>query len=110
MKPLNLQLNPDVSIREVGVMEKCTFCVQRIKAAKTTAKAENRTMVDGALQPACAQACPTTALVFGDLNDPNSRVARLSQSTRGSKLLEDLGAEPKITYLDKQPWHEPDAY
>ena len=109
-KPLHLQLNPDVSIREVGVMEKCTFCVQRIKAAKTTAKAENREIVDGALQPACAQACPTTALIFGDLNDPNSRVARLSRSPRGSKLLEDLGAEPKITYLDKQPWHEPDTY
>ena len=110
VKPLQLQLNPDVSIREVGVMEKCTFCVQRIKAAKTAAKAESRSLVDGALQPACAQACPTTALIFGDLNDPNSRVARLSRSPRGSKLLEDLGAEPKITYLDKQPWHEPDAY
>jgi Fe-S-cluster-containing dehydrogenase component len=108
-KPLQLQLNPDVSVREVGVMEKCTFCVQRIKAAKTTAKAENRAMVDGALQPACAQACPTSALIFGDLNDPNSRVARLARSPRGWKLLEDLGAEPKITYLSKQPWYESDA-
>jgi len=108
-KPLHLQLNPDVSIREVGVMEKCTFCVQRIKAAKTTAKAENRALVDGALQPACAQSCPTTAIVFGDLNDPNSRVARLARSPRGWKLLEDLGAEPKITYLHKQPWYESDA-
>ena len=63
----------------------------------------------GVLQPACAQACPTTAIVFGDLNDPNSRVARLAQSPRGTKLLEDLGAEPKITYLQKQPWHESDA-
>ena len=108
-KPLQLQLNPDVSIREVGVMEKCTFCVQRIKAAKTTAKAENRALVDGALQPACAQSCPTTAIVFGDLNDPNSRVARLARSPRGWKLLEDLGAEPKITYLHKQPWYESDA-
>ena len=105
-KPLQLQLNPDVSIREVGVMEKCTFCVQRIKAAKTDAKAEKRALVDGALQPACAQACPTTAIVFGDLNDPESRVARLARSPRGSKLLEDLGAEPKITYLQKQPWHD----
>ena len=108
-KPLQLQLNPDVSIREVGVMEKCTFCVQRIKAAKTAAKAENRGLVDGALQPACAQSCPTTAIVFGDLNDPNSRVARLARSPRGWKLLEDLGAEPKITYLHKQPWYESDA-
>ena len=108
-KPLHLQLNPDVSIREVGVMEKCTFCVQRIKAAKTQAKAENRSIVDGALQPACAQACPTTAIIFGDLNDPNSRAARLARSPRGTKLLEDLGAEPKITYLQKQPWYESDA-
>jgi molybdopterin-containing oxidoreductase family iron-sulfur binding subunit len=108
-KPLQLQLNPDVSIREVGVMEKCTFCVQRIKAAKTSAKAENKTVADGTIQPACAQACPTTAIVFGDLNDPNSRVARLAQSPRGTKLLEDLGAEPKITYLQKQPWYESDA-
>jgi len=108
-KPLQLQLNPDVSVRAVGVMEKCTFCVQRIKAAKTVAKAEKRELVDGALQPACAQACPTTAIVFGDLNDPNSRVARLARSPRGSKLLEDLGAEPKITYLSRQPWHESDA-
>ena len=109
-KPLHLQLNPDVSVREVGIMEKCTFCVQRIKAAKTAAKAENRAIVDGTLQPACAQACPTTALVFGDLNDPESRVARLSRSPRGTKLLEDLGAEPKITYLQRQPWYESDAY
>jgi molybdopterin-containing oxidoreductase family iron-sulfur binding subunit len=108
-KPLHLQLNPDVSIREVGVMEKCTFCIQRIKAAKTTAKAENRKIVDGALQPACAQSCPTSAIVFGDLNDPESRVAKLAKSPRGTKLLEDLGAEPKITYLQKQPWHESDA-
>ena len=105
-----MQLNPDVSIREVGVMEKCTFCVQRIKAAKVLVKSENRDLKDGELQPACAQACPTTALIFGDLNDPESRVARLSHSPRGTKLLEDLGAEPKVTYLQKQPWYEPDAY
>ena len=108
-KPLHLQLNPDVSVREVGVMEKCTFCVQRIKAAKGTAKAEGKPLVDGILQPACAQACPTTAIVFGDLNDPESRVARLAHSPRGSKLLEDLGAEPNVTYLSRQDWHGSDA-
>jgi Fe-S-cluster-containing dehydrogenase component len=105
-KPLHLQLNPDVSIREVGVMEKCTFCVQRIGAGKTQAKAEGRPLQDGEINPACAQACPTTALVFGDLNDPESRVSRLSHSPRGSKLLEDLGAEPGITYLQRQSWYE----
>ena len=110
VKPLNLQLNPDVSLREVGIMEKCTFCVQRIKAAKTAAKAENRAIADGTLQPACAQACPTTALVFGDLSDPESRVARLAKSPRGSKLLEDLGGEPNVTYLQRQAWNESDTY
>jgi Fe-S-cluster-containing dehydrogenase component len=107
-KPLQLQLNPDVSLREVGVMEKCTFCVQRIKGAKAEAKAENREIVDGALQPACAQGCPAGALIFGNLNDPESRVSRLSESPRGAKLLEEYGAAPKVTYLDRQGWHEPD--
>jgi molybdopterin-containing oxidoreductase family iron-sulfur binding subunit len=101
-KPLHLQLNPDVSLREVGVMEKCTFCVQRIKAATIQAKAEERQIVDGELQTACAQACPSRALVFGDLDDPESQVARLSRSPRGSKLLEDLGTQPKVTYLSRQ--------
>jgi molybdopterin-containing oxidoreductase family iron-sulfur binding subunit len=108
-KPLQLQLNPDVSLREAGVMEKCTFCVQRIKVAKSDAKAEKRELVDGALQPACAQGCPAGALIFGDLNDPESRVSRLSDSPRGAKLLEEYGAEPKVTYLNRQGWHEPDA-
>ena len=108
-KPLQLQLNPDVSLREVGVMEKCTFCVQRIKVAKSEAKAEKRELVDGALQPACAQGCPAGALIFGDLNDRESRVSRLAESPRGSKLLEEYGAEPKVTYLNRQGWHEPDA-
>jgi Fe-S-cluster-containing dehydrogenase component len=105
-KPLQLQLNPDVSVREVGVMEKCTFCIQRISAAKTQAKAENRAIKDGELQTACAQACPASAIVFGDLNDPDSRVSRLWHSSRGSRLLEDLGAKPKITYLQQQSWDE----
>jgi molybdopterin-containing oxidoreductase family iron-sulfur binding subunit len=101
-KPLNLQLNPDVSIREVGVMEKCTFCVQRISAAGIQAKADNKPLADGELKPACVQSCPATALVFGDLNDPESAVSRLSRSPRGSKLLDDLGTQPKITYLARQ--------
>jgi Fe-S-cluster-containing dehydrogenase component len=101
-KPLHLQLNPDVSVREVGVMEKCTFCVQRINAAGIQAKADNKPVADGDLKPACVQSCPATALVFGDLNDPESAVSRLSRSSRGSKLLEDLGTLPKVTYLARQ--------
>ncbi len=101
-KPLHLQLNPDVSVREVGVMEKCTFCVQRITAAEVQARADNVPIKDGALQPACAQSCPAKALVFGDLNDPDSEVSRLSRSPRGSKLLDELGTAPKITYLARQ--------
>lgn len=101
-KPLQLQLNPDVSVREVGVMEKCTFCVQRIQATKIQAESEKRDVKDGEIKPACVQSCTANALVFGDLNDPNSDVSRLSRSPRGSKLLEDLGAQPKITYLQKE--------
>jgi molybdopterin-containing oxidoreductase family iron-sulfur binding subunit len=101
-KPLHLQLNPDVSIREVGVMEKCTFCVQRIRETERKARSEQREVEDGEIKPACAQACPTRAIVFGDLNDPESEVAKLSASPRGSKLLEDLGTLPKITYLSRQ--------
>jgi molybdopterin-containing oxidoreductase family iron-sulfur binding subunit len=101
-KPLHLQLNPDVSVREVGVMEKCTFCVQRITAAKIEGEAENRPLKDGDLKTACAQSCPAAALVFGDLNDPDSEVSRQSRSPRGSKLLGDLGTLPKITYLERQ--------
>jgi Fe-S-cluster-containing dehydrogenase component len=104
-KPLHLQLNPDVSIREVGVMEKCTFCVQRIKASEQQVKAENpgnNVMKDGDLKPACAQSCPATAIVFGDLNDPESQVSRLARSARGETLLGELGTLPNITYLKGQ--------
>ena len=101
-KPLHLQLNPDVSVREVGVMEKCTFCVQRIKAAQIDAKAAKRDLKDGEVQPACVQGCSARALVFGDLNDPESEVARLARAARGSKLLEDLGTLPNVTYLERQ--------
>ena len=100
--PLHVQLNPDVSVREVGVMEKCTFCVQRIHAAEIQAKAESRPLEDGAITPACAQACPPHAIVFGDLNDPESDVSRLSRAPNGAKLLEDLRTLPKVTYLPRR--------
>jgi Fe-S-cluster-containing dehydrogenase component len=104
-KPLNLQLNPDVSVREVGVMEKCTFCVQRIKAAEIKAETEKREIKDGEFSPACVQTCPTNAMVFGDLNDPTSTVSLLSSSVRGTKLLSEVGTFPKVTYLERESSH-----
>src|SRR5208282_757552 len=104
-KPLNLQLNPDVSVREVGVMEKCTFCVQRIKASEIQAEAEKREVKDGEIQPACVQSCPTRAMTFGDLSDPQSEVSRLARSNRATKLLGELGTLPKVTYLQRDSWH-----
>jgi molybdopterin-containing oxidoreductase family iron-sulfur binding subunit len=105
-KPLHLQLNPDVSLREVSVMEKCTFCIQRIKEGKIEARRDGRPVADGDIKPACVQSCTANALVFGNLNDPESQVSRLSRSPRGTKLLEDLGTQPKITYLQREGWHE----
>ncbi|MBN1612105.1 MAG: TAT-variant-translocated molybdopterin oxidoreductase [Polyangiaceae bacterium] len=98
-EPENLVFNPEVTVRPRGVMEKCTFCVQRIADARMRAKVEKRTMRDGDVVPACAAACPTSAIVFGDLNDPNSRVARASRNRRGYKVLEELGIRPAVTYL-----------
>jgi molybdopterin-containing oxidoreductase family iron-sulfur binding subunit len=100
-EPLNLQLNPDVTVREVGVTEKCTFCVQRIRAAKDRAKDEGREVRDGEIVPACAQSCPAEAIVFGDLKDPESKVAKLSRESRRYRVLEHLNTEPAITYLKK---------
>ncbi|HEB64800.1 MAG TPA: 4Fe-4S dicluster domain-containing protein [Chloroflexi bacterium] len=98
-EPLNAQLNPDVTVRRRGIMEKCTFCIQRIRRAEEDAKAEGREVADGEVQPACAQSCPTQAIVFGNLADPESKVSRLARSARAEKLLEDLGTEPKVIYL-----------
>ena len=103
--PLDLQLNPDVSLRESGVMEKCTFCNQRIKAAKQKAATENRELKDGEFNPACVQSCPSRAMVFGDLADPQSEVSRLARSERGHKLLEEVGTLPRVTYLKGDHWH-----
>jgi molybdopterin-containing oxidoreductase family iron-sulfur binding subunit len=99
--PLHLQLNPDVSVREMGVMEKCTFCVQRIRDAKDQAKDEGRRVRDGEIIPACAQSCPASAIAFGDLKDPHSRVSRLSRDRRGYHVLGELGTRPAITYLKR---------
>ncbi len=98
-EPLTRQLNPDVGVRPSGVMEKCTFCVQRIQEVQNLAKDEDRDVRDGEIQPACGQSCPAQAIVFGDLSDHDSRVAKLARSGRASELLEDLGAEPSVIYL-----------
>ncbi|MHB8418478.1 MAG: 4Fe-4S dicluster domain-containing protein [Myxococcales bacterium] len=97
--PLNLQLNPDVTVRSKGVMEKCTFCVQRIRAAENTARDEHRPVRDGEVVTACAQACPARAIVFGDAKDPRSRVAALREDPRGYAVLGELNTLPAITYL-----------
>ena len=99
LAPLDRQLNPDVSVRPAGVMEKCTFCVQRIHDARQTANAEERELRDGDVTPACAQSCPTRAITFGDLEDPESRVSRLARDRRAFTLLEDLGTAPGVVYL-----------
>ncbi len=100
-EPLHLQLNPDVTVRARGVMEKCTFCIQRIRGVQNDARLENRPIRDGDIVTACAQACPSDAIVFGDVNDPGSRVARLHQNPRGYRVLEDLNTRSAITYLAK---------
>jgi Fe-S-cluster-containing dehydrogenase component len=105
-KPLDLQLNPDVSVREVGVMEKCTFCIQRIKSVEIQAAAEKREVREGEIVTACAQSCPPGALLFGDLNNPESEVAHLSNSNRASKLMEELQTRPNVIYLKQESWHD----
>jgi len=98
-EPESLVFNPEVTVRPRGVMEKCTFCIQRIQNAKQKAKVEDRLVKDGDIVPACAGACPAGAIVFGDLNDPDSRLARLSKTGRTYKMLEEFGIKPSVTYL-----------
>jgi len=116
-EPLNMQLNPDLSVRDKGVMEKCTFCVQRIRVAKDKAKMENRPVQDGDVTTACAQACPTNAIVFGDRQDENSIVAKLwkqqevkigetkleksNPEKRGYRIFEELNVDPSIMYMER---------
>lgn len=116
-EPLNMQLNPDLTVRDKGVMEKCTFCVQRIRVAKDKAKMENRPVKDGEFTTACAQACPTNAIVFGDWQDEKSEVAKLwkkyevtrgvtkqdkkNPEKRGYRIFEELNVDPSVMYLER---------
>lgn len=115
--PMNLQLNPDITVRDKGVMEKCTFCVQRIRTAKDDVRREGRKLRDGDVTPACVQSCPTDALVFGDLQDQESRVSKLwakhqvemgkskqhkeNKELRGYRIFEGLNTDPKVMYLER---------
>lgn len=116
-EPLNMQLNPDLTVRDKGVMEKCTYCVQRIRVAKDKAKMEDRPVKDGEFTTACAQACPTNAIVFGDYQDENSQVAKLwkkyqvkrrltkqhkdNPDLRGYRIFEELNVDPSTMYLER---------
>lgn len=100
-KPMHMALNPDVTVRTRGVMEKCTFCVHRIKAGRQVARMEERELKDGDVKTACEQSCPTGAIVFGDMNDPNSRVSKMFSQERSYALLEEFHAAPSVRYLSK---------
>ena len=105
--PLNLQLNPDVNVRGAGVMEKCTFCVQRIVSAEIDARVHNRNVRDGEIVPACAQACPTHAISFGDMNDKDGEMMRrrADNKARSYFVLDELNTQPAIAYL-RDLYHE----
>jgi len=98
---LRMVLNPDVTVRTRGVMEKCSMCQQRIQGGKTEAKKNGTIVLDGMIQTACAEACPTNAIVFGDLNDMSSKNAKRAKDVRSYHALEEVGIQPNIFYMTK---------
>jgi molybdopterin-containing oxidoreductase family iron-sulfur binding subunit len=100
-QPLRLALNPDVTVREKGVMEKCNFCLHRIREAKFKAKDLGREVLDGELQTACQQTCPTGAIQFGNFHNPKSRIVEEMADPRGYHVLEELATWPSIVYWTK---------
>jgi len=99
--PLNMALNPEVTVRSRGVMEKCTFCIHKIRGEKSDARIEKRTLKDGDVQTACQMTCPTKAIVFGDMNDKNSGVSQKFQEQRTYELLEEINVVPSVRYMTK---------
>ena len=105
-------LNPDVSVRPKGVVEKCTLCHHRLLKAREEARAANRPLAEGDYTPACAEVCPAGAVTFGDLEDADSAVSELARGPRAFRLLDDLGTKPKVMYLAEGEWsgaNEPKA-
>ncbi|MFQ5748034.1 MAG: 4Fe-4S dicluster domain-containing protein [Planctomycetota bacterium] len=100
-EPMQSGLNPDVSIRPRGVVEKCSFCNHRLQKARDRARFEGRQLEDGEYLPACVETCPGEAMAFGDLDDPQSEVSRLAESPRAFRLMEEIGTKPKVIYLSR---------
>ncbi len=94
-------INPDVTVRSRGVMEKCSFCIQRIQSGKLQAKLENRKVKDGDIKTACQQSCPADAIIFGDVNDKNSEIHKLFDNERSYVLLEEYNVQPSVSYMTK---------
>jgi molybdopterin-containing oxidoreductase family iron-sulfur binding subunit len=102
-------LNPDVSVRPKGVVEKCTLCHHRLLKAREEARAAKRPLADGDYLPACVEVCPSEAMSFGDLDDPASKVSQTARSSRAFRLLEELGTNPKVSFLAEGEWNGGDA-